>query len=240
MNLLFSILIIAQSQTQAVHWRNLPPPRDVTEYSVYTQNGKGYTRMIVDTATYKGKPALRLISITGISNVKKLFVMRDSTILYLDRDTFRPFYSTRFVKRPGYKLSYEATYDDKVSIKLNDNGKRKDATYNFTADMYDNQEIFLLLRRFPQEKGAKGEIADVIPSAVTFVKMQIENVGDAKVKNAEGDKVDVVHLKLTMLDRKLDVYVEKKPPYRVVRYEDPSTGIVMALRKKPTGRVPKD
>jgi len=239
-SILGALMLIAQAQAGTIAWKKLPPPREVTEYSLYTEEAKGYMRLVSDTATYKGKPAIRVVLIIGLSNIEKNFIMRDSTFLYLDRETWKPFYSTRFVRRPGYKLAYEATYDSVVSIKLLRGNERKETTLEVVPEMYDNQELFLVFRRFPFEKGNTGEIVDVIPSALTHVRIQIEAVGDAKVVDAEGDSVEVAHLRLTMLSRHPDVYLEKKPPYRVVRYEDPSTGILMVLRKRPTGLVPKD
>lgn len=238
--ILSALLMITQAYSGTIAWKELPPPREVTEYSVYTRAAKGYMRMISDTSTYKGKPAIRFIVITGLSNIKTLFILRDSSLLYLDPKTWKPLYVTRTVKRPGYNMSYEATCDSLILIKILRGGKKRETFLRSVPEMYENQELFLLLRKFPFKKGSEGEIMDLKPKDATFIKTKIKILGDTVTTDAEGDSVGVVHMKVTMQSKQQDMYFAKKFPYRMIRYEDPSDSVSIILRKKPTGVLPKD
>jgi hypothetical protein len=213
--------------------------KEIAEYALYSENGSGFMQYFLDTVTFRGKPAYRLIAISGLSNIEKRLVVRDSTVLYVDENTLRPIYGSKKVRGTVMKLSYEVEYDTLIHLNWERRGIKIDTTFSMSDDLYDNLELFYLVRMIPLEEDEEVEFTLFYPSYMVKTRTKAKVMGLTKTTFDEGDTVEAYQIRVETRFSRGDYYVEAKPPHRIIQYNDHRSKSKLILRKIPTGTVPE-
>ncbi|OYV02993.1 hypothetical protein CGW93_02905 [candidate division bacterium WOR-3 4484_18] len=171
--------------------------------------------------------------ITSLVNIREDTVtLRDSTYLVLD-SLLNPLLCHKYLTGSKTPLLVEAQYGtSKVVVRMVPSTGSRERTLRIRRPIYDNEEIYHLLRTIPYHTGYEARFYLMSTFAARFVPVSIEVCDTEPVTLSYGVK-EGIKIRLRVNRTSHYFWYEANPPHRMLKYHNKWTNVIL-LHKRDT------
>jgi|GEM_PF-1312588 len=230
-----SLLITFCNKGKAPGLKLAPPEwtdNEINHYRILAQ-GKQIGSHILSMKLGKSDN-IETIELNSWTHVKsKAGESQDSSWLVVRRDNLRPIHGFRALQTGGQNLRAEVIYKkDKASIKAKTPIGDKLLDIPIGPTYFDNDEMTTLLRALVLKTDGETKLDVVVGLGGSSAPVRLKMMGTEKLEHQAGS-FECNKLQMNLAGQTINLWYEKTGMKRLVRYEAPSSGLVMELMPVP-------
>jgi len=208
------------------------PETEALTYRVTADDDSiGTHRMLVKKGYFKDVPAfmLDLVTRTKTGSVETV----DSSVVFVSQDTIGPLSSFRFIKAGAALISTAANYGEgSVAVTTFAGEQEQQRLLPSEPKTFDVDQLIFLGRTVTLGLGKPAKFNVVVPIGPplggTVVKARLEVVAEEMITVPAGS-FDCRKIALSVGENQVELWYEKAPAQRLIRYNAPEAGMAFEL-----------